>query len=164
MKDAMNYTEKTALLSTCGTYRYGLTRRWGNGPACGWVMLNPSTADASIDDRTIAKIVRFSARWGFFGITVCNLFALRSTDPSELLVHPDPIGPDNDRMLGVIGKLPRVVVGWGAHPAVGVRGVQALKLIGRDVWCLGCTESGQPRHPLYMRNDSKLLPWPKRPA
>ena len=39
-----------ARLSDCGTYRYTLGRRWDDGPTATFVMLNPSTADASQDD------------------------------------------------------------------------------------------------------------------
>lgn len=37
---------RSAVLSLCGTYRYELRRTWGTGETVGWVMLNPSTADA----------------------------------------------------------------------------------------------------------------------
>ena len=48
-----------------GVYRYSLRRTWN--PAGGsylFVMLNPSTADATIDDPTIAKCVRYAKAWG----------------------------------------------------------------------------------------------------
>lgn len=43
--------KRDAILSPCRTYRYELTRRWQEGSQlAGWIMLNPSTADANIDD------------------------------------------------------------------------------------------------------------------
>lgn len=45
--------EKAAVLSDDGRYRYRLTRRWDDRSMVVWVMLNPSTADAEVDDPTI---------------------------------------------------------------------------------------------------------------
>ena len=75
---------KSAVLSPCWTYRYELTRRWSSRPLVGWVMLNPSTADAEADDPTVRRCVRFANAWGYGGLVIRNLFALRATDPSEL--------------------------------------------------------------------------------
>lgn len=52
--------ERSAVVSPDGRYRYLLERRWGNGPAIVWVMLNPSMADATVDDPTIRRVVSFS--------------------------------------------------------------------------------------------------------
>lgn len=68
-----------AVLSEDGVYRYRLTREWGeNLDACKrvcFVMLNPSTADASKDDPTIRKCIGFATRLGFDALEVVNLFA-----------------------------------------------------------------------------------------
>ena len=50
--------QKSALISQCRRYRYNLTRTWdpSNRPVC-WIMLNPSTADAETDDRTIRTAI-----------------------------------------------------------------------------------------------------------
>jgi hypothetical protein len=77
--------ESWADLSDCGTYRYRLGRRWAEGPVDVWIMLNPSTADATVDDRTIGRCMEFSRRWGAGALVVGNLFALRATDPTDLL-------------------------------------------------------------------------------
>jgi hypothetical protein len=72
-----------AACPVCEVYRYELRRVWDAqlGLAC-WVMLNPSTADANEDDPTIRRCVNFARTWGYGGIVVRNLFALRATDPS----------------------------------------------------------------------------------
>lgn len=81
----MNYVPKGAVISQDQLYRYLLWRRWGTGPVVTWLMCNPSTADATVDDATIRKCTGFAKRWGFDGIHVINLFALRSRDPLALL-------------------------------------------------------------------------------
>jgi hypothetical protein len=62
-----------------------------------WVMLNPSTADAEVDDPTIRRCMSFAKREGYDGIEVLNLYGLRATKPKHLLDHPDPEGPQNLR-------------------------------------------------------------------
>lgn len=154
--------EKGARLSECSAYRYSLTRRWGSdGTTVLWVMLNPSTADADVDDPTIRRCIGFSKAWGFDGLEVINLFALRATDPKELARHPSPEGPDNWREHAEWkGYCGRTVVAWGAHPmaAVGARSVEKM-YAARGAVCLGRTKSGHPRHPLYVRADQPLEPW-----
>lgn len=77
--------QRGAVLSLDGVYRYHLWRRLGPGDrSLGFVMLNPSTADANEDDPTIRKCVGFARTLGYDMVEVCNLFALRSTDPKGL--------------------------------------------------------------------------------
>lgn len=144
-------SESTAIISSCGTYRYRLTRRWDDRPMLGWIMVNPSSADDDADDPTIRRCKGFAAAWGFGGIVVCNLYALRSTDPSALRTHPDPVGPDNDEHL-VASTEALTVAAWGVHGA-GERSTRVRVLFdqaGRPLYHLGLTRSGQPRHPLYL--------------
>jgi hypothetical protein len=35
--------------------------------------------------------------------------------------------------------------------------VAALRADGRDLWCLGKTAEGMPRHPLYLKSDAPLV-------
>ena len=67
--------DRGATISTDGRYRYDLWRQWEPGPRLGFIMCNPSTADADLDDPTIRRCVGFARREGFAGITVRNLFA-----------------------------------------------------------------------------------------
>lgn len=89
--------KKHATLSDCGKYRYWLERSWeetGKG-FVNWIMLNPSTADAEIDDQTIRKCIGFSKLWGYDGMHVVNLFAFRATDPESLYGCGCPVGLGN---------------------------------------------------------------------
>lgn len=150
--------EATAMFSPCRTYRYALTRRWHTtGPSAVFVMLNPSTADAFVQDPTIRRCVGFARSWGAGGLIVLNVFALRSTDPKALYRHADPVGPANDDVIAetltgdVVGP---VVAAWGQHGDLNGRGELVAGLLRRHgvtPLCLGLTKAGHPRHPLYVR-------------
>lgn len=154
-----------AVLSDCGRYRYTLTRRWAPGAPMLFVMLNPSTADASMDDPTIRRCIGFAKREGCGALEVVNLFAFRATDPAALSTATDPIGPDNDRHIveaAVRGGV--IVAAWGASvpAALRTRPAQVGRLLRETrlrLWCLGMTSGGAPRHPLYVRGDAALVPW-----
>jgi hypothetical protein len=152
-----------AVFSGDDVYRYRLARIWGEGGQhAAWIMLNPSTADALTDDPTIRRCVRFTRAWGLDGLTVVNLFALRATDPAELVGHADPVGPANDQMISeALADAAVLVAAWGAHPmAAGrVTAVTALVPPGARLQCLGTTKAGHPRHPLYVSTRQPLVPW-----
>ncbi len=159
--------EKGATLSEDGVYRYRLTRTWDSFyPPITWVMLNPSKADANVDDLTITKCIGFARRWGWGGIVVVNLFALRSTDPKALVGHPDPKGNDNDAFVhDAIIDQPVTVAAWGANPLAiheGHRWAQIVYRSGAQFSCLGVTASGAPRHPSRLGYDTPLVPYTRR--
>lgn len=143
---------RSAELSSCGTYRYALRRAWDTArPPVLFVMLNPSTADAWVDDRTVGRCVGFARDWGHGGLVVANLFALRSTDPRALRSAPDPVGPENDQWLAALAREAGLVVAaWGNDGRYRGRDAEVLPLLG-PVHCLGVTGRGAPRHPLYVR-------------
>jgi hypothetical protein len=143
------------------TYRYRLSRRWGNEPAATFIMLNPSTADAFQDDPTVRRCISFAKREGCGGLVVLNLFALRATNPAELLTHEDPVGPWNDAAFGGIERAGPVVAAWGVPPIRGRDIIVAVELErqGLDVQCLGRTQGGFPRHPLRLAAATPLQPW-----
>jgi hypothetical protein len=153
----------SAVLSECGTYRYELRRTWSTGPAVGWIMLNPSTADADTDDATIRKCVRYAKAWGYGGIVVRNLYALRSRDPKALKRHDDPVGPDNYAHLGRAAKDALTVCAWGANAdAADVqRAVGSLIVAGVRLHVLALTKDGQPGHPLFLPGHLRPYLWPE---
>jgi hypothetical protein len=156
--------ETSATFSPCGGYRYDLVRRWGHGPSVCWVMLNPSTATETTNDPTIRRCIDFSKRWGAGGLVVVNLYALRSTDPRGLLGGPEPTNATNaETIRRHIAAAGVVVAAWGATwdtlglPRCHVEMWAAD--FGKEVWCLGKTKGGHPRHPLYVPRAKALEPF-----
>lgn len=143
-----------AMLSHDGVYRYELSRRWADGPAATFIMLNPSTADATLDDPTIRKCIGFAKRWKMGGIFVVNLFALRSTNPDALKTHVDPVGIENGVVIhDAVVRSRVVIVAWGTKGNLMNRDdkiIELLEMVGRDPLCLGITKGGFPKHPLYV--------------
>lgn len=165
----MNDNSKGAVISDCGTYRYALWRTLAPldvGGTVLWVMVNPSRATATEDDATVRKVMGFSRRWGFGQARIVNLYALRSRDPKALLTHPDPIDPQNDKVICVEASVASaVVLAWGANAkaerAAEVRGLIRMNAEVREgrerrtpTWHLGLTGSSQPKHPLMLGYDT----------
>jgi hypothetical protein len=158
-----------AVISPDGVYRYRLWRIWDDDlfPTA-FVMLNPSTADASVDDPTIRRCMGFARLWGAGGIVVVNLFAFRTTDP-KILFGPQSaergdgnVGNENDEHIRkVLGVVDNVVCAWGAHPLAASRAREVLALFpsGVEVSCLGTTKDGHPKHPLYLRANTARVPF-----
>lgn len=156
-----------AVLSPDGLYRYVLRRAWEPGRLVTWVLLNPSTADATVNDATVRQLITFSRRWGMGGLAVVNLFAWRSRDPRDLVAAEDPIGPENaDAVAHWIDLAHLVVVGWGTGPSgrrMSVLMNEAIATVtatGRDLVCLGMNANGSPKHPLYLAHATQRRPWP----
>ena len=151
-------SESGAVISECGRYRYALRRVWGReGTTCMFICLNPSTADATMDDPTVRRCIGFSRDWGFDQMLLGNLFALRSTNPAALRGADDPIGPENDKHLRRMAfDADLVVAAWGSNAMARDRSTKVKEMIP-GMACLGFTKSGQPKHPLYLRKDSELI-------
>lgn len=160
-----------ASFSDDGVYRWWLYRKlrpWATGPNVLWVLLNPSIANKEKNDPTSTRLIGFSEGFGFARYDLVNLWALVSTKPKLLKTHPDPVGSENDKIIGELAaKADTVIVAWGQSLPKGgeARAKQVLEILKQhqpNVWCLGTTKSGQPNHPLYLRADTKLevYNWP----
>lgn len=148
------FVKSDAVFSPCGNYRYTLSRTWGDcGRIGNFIMLNPSTADANVNDPTVERQCRRVKQWGYDGLVVTNLFAWRSTDPDELLLAEEPVGPDNDRhILEQAQSAAIVVCGWGSHKAVEHRAkwmLWRLRTARIKLHALKVTNV-HPHHPLYI--------------
>lgn len=158
--------DNSAIISDCGKYRYMLTRWWSadmEGKAAVFIMLNPSTADASNDDPTIRRCIGFAKTWGCASLSVVNLFGLRATNPAELLNAGDPVGPMNDSYISkAVAGDTIVVCAWGAHRMAQARADYVLSLLRANSvspMCLKLTKGGDPAHPLYLPKDLKPIPF-----
>lgn len=157
--------EKTAVISECRRYRYRLGRRWSDRPLLVFVMLNPSTADAAVDDPTIRRCIHFAKAHDFGGIDVVNLYAFRATHPRDLKSAAYPIGSENDwHIRNAARRGSAVCLAWGAFVAnVADDRPEAVLRILRDLGiqpqCLHITRSGYPGHPLMLPNTARLAPF-----
>ncbi|TAJ20286.1 MAG: DUF1643 domain-containing protein [Dehalococcoidia bacterium] len=142
-------------------YRYSLGRSWGDGPRVCWLLLNPSTADARDDDRTLRRCVAFARAWGAGSVEVVNLFAFVATRPSDLPRAADASGAANRQAVRrALGRADWVVAGWGNVPApLAAAARRSARALPGPVWCLGLTGSGHPRHPLYVASATPLRPF-----
>ncbi|NEO83153.1 MAG: DUF1643 domain-containing protein [Spirulina sp. SIO3F2] len=142
-----------------GSYRYCLTRCLrSDAPTVAFVMLNPSRADGQQDDPTLRRCIGFAQAWGFGALKVVNLFAYRTAQPKQLRQANDPVGQENDRYIQAAAEQSdRVVVAWGNQGCWRDRNQAVLTLLNNvELYCLGLTQTQQPRHPLYVRGDQCL--------
>jgi len=152
---------KGAIIDPTGCYRYLLWREWEpNACRITFIMLNPSRADATVDDPTIRRCLGFAQYWGYGSLAVVNLFAYRTFNPTVLKEVSDPIGPENDQYLQeTIQQGHLTVIAWGNRGNLNHRSQEVMKWLTEldSLYCLGVTHRGFPRHPLYLKKDTLLM-------
>lgn len=163
-RHARDDTRSWAVYSPCGQYRYALTRVWqAGGPRLAFVMLNPSTATELANDQTVARCEARARVAEYGGVRVANLFAYRATRPQDLRAAADPAGPRADAALArAAAWADQIICAWGSHGLFRDRHLQALDLLraaGKPLFHLGLTQTGQPRHPLYVAAAQPMAPW-----
>ena len=164
------------MFSECGSYRWILKRELLIGKKTViFIGLNPSKANSSINDRTLIRIINFCSRWNYKKIYVINLFGLISKSPCQLSKSLDPVGKNNNLITIKALEFWRenincdLWLGWGDQGKLYRRDLEVLKLIknfsnlkpnennhSKRVLSLGLSKKGNPRHPLYMPNESCL--------
>ena len=153
----MSFINKTANFSSCRKYRYSLSRIWDKQKKFVlFIGLNPSTADEEMDDPTIRRCSGYAQNWGYGGFMMVNLFAYRTTFPSNLKKVKCPIGNENDKYIVKLSKKADITVAaWGDNGNLYNRDKQVLSLVP-NLLCLKINKSGQPAHPLYLKKNLKL--------
>lgn len=158
----------SAIISECLRYRYRLERYvQAEGQVFAFFGINPSTADATLDDQTVKKWRGFSQRHGARRFIVGNVFAFRSANPRVLELVADPFGPECQQHLQeIIQEADVLVPCWGAlgKMPTSLRGAPAellalLVASGKPVLHFGRTACGQPKHPMLLPYSTPLLPW-----
>lgn len=154
----------SAEFSLCQTYRYSLWRWWDTSkPYWAFLMLNPSTADATKNDPTVERCQRRATQAGAGGVAVVNLFALRSTDPAGLYSHDSPVGPENDAYIMDVCRGALIVIcAWGGHGRHLNRASHVttmLKQAGIQTRALAINADGSPKHPLYIATAVQPVPY-----
>jgi len=160
-----------AAVTTDGRHRLWLTRDWNTASyprRVFWVGMNPSTADAAENDPTIRRMIAFSKREGADGMMVLNLSTFRATDPAHMLAAQDKrtqaedFAVIGDQLVRNRGWVYSVVACWGAlkweRSEAARRWLpEACRAYGMRLLCLGTTQNGSPRHPLYVRGDQPFF-------
>lgn len=160
----------SAVISPCGMYRYRLDREVGmEGPVYAFFGINPSTADASVDDATVRKWIGFTKTWGGSRFIVGNVSPYRATDVRKLATTMQwlTVGRENERhILEMAAEADILVPCWGDRAKVprlmhtNIDDLMSL-LVGtrKPVMHFGLTKGGDPKHPLMLGYATALQPW-----
>ena len=135
--------------------RYSLWRIWNeNLPKVLYVMLNPSLANDSKDDRTIRRLNYFTKKFGFGGFYVGNIYPQITPYPKVLynlnLSHSKKNYFHIDSM---VKKSEKTVFAWGncKEKTVWIENLVKAPL------CFGKNKNGSPKHPLYLPKNTPLV-------
>ncbi|MGL5083317.1 MAG: DUF1643 domain-containing protein [Microcoleaceae cyanobacterium] len=157
--------QSSATFDPTRQYRYLLWRGWDvERPPVTFVMLNPSQADEQRNDPTLRRCIKFAQTWGYGSLTIVNLFAYCVSCPQGLKQTIDPVGPENNTyLLHAFTERTQLILAWGNQGLWLNRSQAVLKLMPQSLqpYCLGVTQMGQPRHPLYLNSTAILRPHPK---
>lgn len=154
-----------AWISEDKRHRYMLWRIWDRyKPLMLVAGLNPSTADHEKEDPTSRRIKSFVESWGYGGYILVNVYAYRATDPKDMFRNAlDPVGPFNLNAWGLASLKTdeQTLVGWGgnAEPSRALALIRHLEQCRKTLMCLGHTAKGHPKHPLYIKGETPLIPY-----
>lgn len=159
------FGDSGAVFSPDRIYRYALFRNWREGEGrLAVIGLNPSTADEVENDPTVTRCIKRAKFLGLSGLIMLNIFAYRSTDPKNLKLTNDPVGPDNnDSLVKYSSDATLVLCAWGNHGQLMNRSRQVVELLKKNnisLYVLKLNEkSGEPVHPLYQPYELSPTPW-----
>lgn len=166
----------SAVFSADDVYRFSLERNPESRDLPPWIVtwiaLNPSTADADKNDHTITKETKFSMLFAEergiassrVGLRKANLFAYRATDPDVCKAAPKKIGGlvNDEAIVEACHGAELVVAAWGATSWAQERAREVTRMLvanGIQLWCIGTTKDGSPKHPLMVPYSAKLVRW-----
>lgn len=156
----------SAIFSPCRLHRVRLEREVQlDGIVVAMIGVNPSTADATVNDPTITREVGFAKVHGWRRIIKGNVFSFRSTDIKGLRGVLDHRHEENrEHLIAIVADADMVVPCWGSRdklpPALRPQLDATLALLrstGKPLMCFGLTGSGDPKHPLRLAYRTPLV-------
>lgn len=156
--DLIQNYNSSAIFGPDRRHRYVLRRIWNESlPFAMVIGLNPSTASENQNDPTIRRLIGptgLLGSAGYGGLSMVNLFTM---------VTPNPVELQHDRLpdtaltwwTTTAYQTQAVIFAWGAFRIPWGRDVLAKQLFP-DALCWGRNANGSPKHPLYLRGDTKL--------
>lgn len=152
--------QRGAIFDETKQYRYSLWRTWDSrGASLAFVLLNPSQANEVDDDPTIRRCMGFARGWGYQSVEIVNLFAYRATKVSTLRKAKDPVGPENDLYIRQAAeRADMLLYAWGNWGCLRGRNLEVQSLLQEfNSGCLGLTNKGNPKHPLYLPKQTRIV-------
>lgn len=152
--------KKDACLSPCRLYRYALWRTWDESKKkVMFIGLNPSTADETVDDRTVGRCISYATQWGYGGIIMTNLFAFRASKPTEMMRAENPIGEMNDYYLKRLAVDAALIVGMWGNSGTFLNRSEEVVAMFLNLHCIRVTSGGQPHHTRGLPDGLKAVPY-----
>ena len=155
----MNFRSKTgAKFSHFRKYRYVLWRIWDKSkPLVMFIGLNPSKADETRDDPKIKRCINFAKSWVCGGIYVTNLFASRTNIPKIMKSYDDPIEEENDKFIKLISKKAAIIIAAWGNEGIYLNRARVIEESLSNLKCIKKNKSGEPSHPLYLKENLKPI-------
>ncbi len=131
-----------------------------------WIGMNPSTADAEVNDPTITREWGFTVGFRMNRMIKVNVSPYRATNPKGIVVDGlgDEYAHNEDEILRLAKEAQIVVLAHGVLPKIimpyGDSLYQGLRRAGVPCRCLGRTKAGFARHPLYVPSNTPLVEYP----
>lgn len=141
-------------------HRFRLWRKWDSSkPMVLFIMLNPSTADDVKNDPTVTRLIKFAQNFNYGGFYVGNIYSYITPYPETLyfLQNKDfKIEENTNHVIEMANECKDVIFGWGNN----IKNFNQPEIIIKmfpEAFCFELTNTGNPKHPLYLSNKSRLF-------
>ncbi|MBQ6229555.1 MAG: DUF1643 domain-containing protein [Eubacterium sp.] len=132
--------------------------------------VNPSTATPEKDDTTVRNVRKIVDNNGYYGWIMINIYPLIATNTEDLPLNADKsLIKQNIKVINHVINNYNIGAFWAAwgdlidtRDYLGNALVEMFNSIQseREWYCIGnMTRKGNPRHPLYLKTDSKFEPF-----
>jgi len=163
---SMEATERRTIraeanFSSCGRYRYWLSRVWDDSKNIGaFICINPSKATSLMSDPTLSNCNNLAVQWGWGGFYIVNLFAYIAPIQKDLKSQNDPVGPLNNQAITYVASIAsHLILAWGNDYKT--RATTVLGLFeDRQLHCIKKNKGGGYLHPNRIKTEDYPKPTP----